>query len=87
MRHGEWRSGSAAVLPAALSAVGRAAACFEVPVEVTAAEDDDGVGTADGPAHTGLFETLADNGFATGVDDAGADKQVPGAEGRIGDAV
>jgi len=43
---------------------------------VAAAESKDGVGSANGPEHAGLFEAVADDGFAAGFDDAGADKQM-----------
>ena len=45
-----------------------------------AAEGGDGVGAADGPVHAGLLESLADDGFAAGLHDAGADEQAALAE-------
>jgi len=45
-----------------------------------AAEGGDGVGAVDGPVHAGLLEPLADDGFAAGFHDAGADKQAALAE-------
>ena len=44
------------------------------------AEGDDSVGSSDCPEHAGLFEAGTDYGFASGFDDAGADKQVLAAE-------
>jgi hypothetical protein len=51
------------------------------------AESDDGVGATDCPEHAGTFETGADDGLATGFDDARSHKQVLGAKGRIAHAV
>ena len=43
-------------------------------------ESEDGVGTADGPEHAGLFEAGADDGFAASLHDPRADEQVLAAE-------
>jgi len=43
---------------------------------MAAAESDDGVGAADSPEHTGLFEAAPDDGFAAGFYHSGADEQV-----------
>ena len=43
---------------------------------MAAAESQDGVGAADGPEHAGLFEALADHGFASSFDYAKSDKQM-----------
>ena len=45
-----------------------------VAVGVLAAQGGDGGGAAAGPAHAGLLEAGADDGFAAGFDDAGADE-------------
>src|SRR5258708_11668993 len=60
---------------------------------LAAAEGDDRVGSGDGPVHAGLLESLSDDGFAAGLDEAGADEQAAGAEpavahaGRVGEEV
>jgi hypothetical protein len=51
---------------------------FVVLAGLGAAQGDDGAG--DGPVHAGLLDALADDGFASGFDDAGADEQTVGAE-------
>src|SRR5258708_12748499 len=43
---------------------------------MAAAEGDDGVGTADGPEHAGLFEAAANDGLTPGFDNAGTDEKV-----------
>src|SRR5258706_515158 len=65
-RHRSAESGGKAALPVV----------FEAAIKMGAAEGEDGVGAADGPEHTGLFEAMADDGFAAGLDDAGADEQM-----------
>jgi hypothetical protein len=48
-----------------------------------AAKGNDGVGSADGPEHARLFEAAADDGPASGFDDAGPDKQALCTKGGI----
>jgi hypothetical protein len=47
---------------------------------VLAAEGGDTSGAADGPAHAGELEPLADDRLAAGLDHAGADEHAQGAE-------
>jgi hypothetical protein len=49
---------------------------LELAIEMGATEVDDSVGAANGPEHAGLLEAGADDGLASGFDDARADKQV-----------
>src|SRR3989440_3375231 len=42
----------------------------------SAAKGNDGIGTANGPEHAGLFEAAADDGFAARFDHAGTHKQM-----------
>src|SRR5260221_2467612 len=49
---------------------------FGAAIEMAAAEGDDGVGTADGPEHAGLFEAAANDGLTPGFDNAGTDEKV-----------
>src|SRR5258708_12028633 len=53
---------------------------FGAAIEMAAAEGDDGVGTADGPEHAGLFEAAANDGLTPGFDNAGTDEKVLTAE-------
>ncbi len=53
---------------------------LEAAVEATAAQGEDGVGTAGGPEHAGLFETLGDHGAAGSLDHSRADEQALSAE-------
>ena len=46
-----------------------------------------GVSAVDRPEHAGLFEARTDDGFATGFDDAGTNKQVLLAELGIAHAL
>ena len=43
--------------------------------EVPASESQDGVGSSDRPAHSGLFEAATDDGLAAGLDHTGADEE------------
>ena len=43
--------------------------------EFAAAQGDDGVGSAYGPAHAGLLEAVTDDGLAPGLDDTRADEE------------
>ena len=49
---------------------------FKPGVEVTTPERQDGISSAQSPEHAGLFAAGTDNGFAAGLDHAGADKEV-----------
>jgi len=50
---------------------------------LAAAECNDFIGVADGPAHAGRFEPLAGYGFATRFYNAGTDKQTLASERRV----
>src|ERR1017187_5390558 len=54
---------------------------------MAAPKGDDGVGSADGPAHSRKLETAADDGFAPGFDDARADKEMLLAKLRVAHAL
>jgi len=43
---------------------------------VGAAKREDGVGAFHGPEHAGLFQAMADDGFAASFNDAGANEQM-----------
>jgi hypothetical protein len=45
---------------------------FPTTAEFGTTKGNDGVGSADGPTHSRLFEAKADDGFATRFDDTGA---------------
>ena len=62
----EWKSGGVAGLPV----------IFETAIEVGAPEAEDGVGAIDGPEQAELFEAMADDGLAAGLNDTGAYKQM-----------
>jgi len=49
---------------------------LKLAVELAAAQGNNRVGAANCPEHAGLLEARADDGFASRLDDAGADKQV-----------
>src|SRR5437763_7789858 len=55
--------------------------------EPTAAKGNDGIGTANGPEHAGLFEAAADDGFAARFDHAGTHKQMLATELGIAHAL
>jgi hypothetical protein len=50
---------------------------------VSAAQRQDGVGAAHSPEHAGLLETRADDGFAAGLDNAGANEPMLATELRV----
>ena len=52
-----------------------------------AAQGDDGVCTAHGPAHAGLFEPGANDGFATRLNHSGTNEQMLCAEAGIAHAL
>ena len=59
---------------------------LKLSVELAAPQDNEGVSAANCPEDVGPFEPRADYGFASGFDDAGADKQVPAAKLRVAHA-
>ena len=59
----------------------------EAVAGVLAAQGEDAGGAGDVPAHAGQFEALADDGFAAGFDDAGADEHAVVAEVGVAHAV
>lgn len=73
----KWKSCRPARLPIVL----------ETAVEVGAAQSDDGVGSADGPEQTGLFEPRTIDCLAASLNDAGADERVLAAERGIAHAL
>lgn len=58
-------------------------AVLKPAIERTAAEGEDGIGSAHGPEHAGPFQAWADDRLAAGLNDAGAHKQALGAEPGI----
>ena len=56
---------------------------LEATIEVRTAQREDSVGPFHGPEHSRLFEAMADNGFAAGLNNPGADKEMLLAEGGI----
>jgi hypothetical protein len=65
-RHRSARSSRASSLPVVLKA----------SAEAAATKRDDGVGTANGPEHTRLFEAGANDGFATCLNHSRTDEEV-----------
>ena len=59
---------------------------FEAAIEAAATEGDDFVRVEDSPEHARLFETRSYDDFATGFNDAGADKEPLGTKLRIAHA-
>jgi hypothetical protein len=59
---------------------------LKLAVQLAAPQGNDGVGAANCSEHAEPFEPGADYGFASGFDDAGADKQVLAAKLRVAHA-
>src|SRR5208283_3357899 len=53
---------------------------LKTAIEVSTAQGQDRVGSADGPEHSRTFEARSDHGFASSFDDAGTDEEVLAAE-------
>src|SRR5580693_6932773 len=60
---------------------------LEASIEMRAAQRQDGVGSADGPEHSRLFETRADHRLASSFNDTRANKQVLAAKFGIAHAL
>jgi hypothetical protein len=58
----------------------------QIGLQLAAPQGNDGVGAANCAEHAGQLEPGADYGFASGFDDAGADKQVLAAKLRVAHA-
>ena len=59
---------------------------FPLAAGLPAAQGDDGVCAVGGLVHSCLFEALADDALAAGLDDAGAGEQAAGAEPAVAHA-